>query len=97
MLEGLCVAGQACPYEDMSNAKRPSRPRDSNQLARFVADIATGEIVDPLMTEDGRDVAAVVLGRRGGLKGGVARREALTPARRSEIAKRAATARWSKK
>jgi len=46
--------------------------------------------------EDGRDMAAVMLGRLGGLKGGAARRDALSPERRREIAKRAAAARWSK-
>ncbi|MFC1909465.1 hypothetical protein ACFLXD_06445 [Chloroflexota bacterium] len=39
---------------------------------------------------------ARVLGRLGGLKGGKARAESLTPERRSEIAKKAAQARWSK-
>ena len=42
-----------------------------------------------------KDSAAVALGRRGGLKGGKARAAKLTAAERSEIAKRAAAARWS--
>jgi hypothetical protein len=42
-----------------------------------------------------KDPAAVALGRRGGLKGGVARARALTPERRSEIARTASRARWS--
>jgi hypothetical protein len=42
----------------------------------------------------GKDPAAVALGRKGGLKGGKARAEKLTPEQRSEIAKRAASARW---
>lgn len=75
---------------------KPKRPRDPNQLAKLIADIATGEATDQLVTDDGRDLAAVMLGRRGGLKGGRARANALSPARRSEIAKRAAAARWSK-
>ena len=37
---------------------------------------------------------AVGMGRRGGLKGGVARAARLTPERRIEIAKKAALARW---
>ena len=37
------------------------------------------------------------LGRRGGLKGGKARAEKLTPEQRSEIARKAAKARWAKK
>jgi hypothetical protein len=38
---------------------------------------------------------AVALGRMGGLKGGVARAQKLTPERRREIARRAARARWA--
>jgi hypothetical protein len=40
---------------------------------------------------------AVALGKRGGLKGGKARAVSLTPERRSEIARQAALARWSKR
>ena len=42
----------------------------------------------------GKDPSAVALGRRGGLKGGKARAAKLTPERRSEIARKAAAARW---
>jgi hypothetical protein len=76
-------------------AKHPKRPRDTNQLAKFVTDIATGEIELP-KTDDGKDPAAVALGRRGGLKGGKARADKLSPSRRMEIAKGAAKKRWSK-
>ena len=79
----------------MSESKPVKRPRDPNQLAKLIADIATGETEDRLVTEDGRDLAAVLLGRRGGLKGGIARRDALTKEQRSDIARRAARARWS--
>jgi hypothetical protein len=72
------------------------RPRDPNELAKLVVDIASGESPDPLRTPDGRDLAAVLLGRRGGLKGGRARADALSPERRSEIALKAAAARWAK-
>jgi hypothetical protein len=41
--------------------------------------------------------AAVVLGRRGGLKGGQARAASLSATQRSDIAKKAARARWGKK
>jgi hypothetical protein len=44
-----------------------------------------------------KDPAAVELGRRGGLKGGKARAEKLSPERRKEIARKAAQARWDKK
>ncbi len=43
---------------------------------------------------EGKDPAAVELGRKGGLKGGKARAEKLTPERRSEIARKAAATRW---
>jgi hypothetical protein len=61
-----------------------------------MTEIATGEMDDRLITDDGRDLAAVLLGRRGGLKGGRARAEILTPERRREIAVKAAQSRWSK-
>lgn len=64
-------------------AKKPKRPRDPNQLAKLIADIATGEVELP-KTEDGKDPAAVALGRKGGLKGGKARAESLSAARRTE-------------
>lgn len=78
---------------DMS--KTPKRPRDSNQLAKLIADLATGEKTDPLPTHE-KDPAAVALGRKGGLKGGRARAESLTPKERSEISQKAAKARWKK-
>jgi hypothetical protein len=81
----------------MTDSKRLPRPRDPNQLARLITDIATGELDDRVLTEDGRDLAAVLLGRRGGLKGGPARAAGMSSERRSEIAKKAANARWSVK
>jgi hypothetical protein len=79
----------------MSDSKR-HRPRDPNQLAKLITDIASGEVEDRLLTDEGKDLAAVVLGRRGGLKGGKARAEALSPERRREIAVRAAQSRWAR-
>jgi hypothetical protein len=75
---------------------KPKRPRDPNQLAKFVVDLATGEISPP-QTTDGKDPAAVALGRRGGLKGGKARAEKMPAKERSRIARLAAEARWAKK
>jgi hypothetical protein len=75
-------------------AKKPKRPRDANQLAKFIMDLATGEISEK--TDDGKNPAAVALGRMGGLKGGKARAESLTKKQRAEIAKKAAQARWKK-
>jgi hypothetical protein len=81
----------------MADSKRLRRPRDPNELAKLIVDIATGEKDDRPTTEDGRDLAAVLLGRRGGLKGGKARAEKLSDERRREIARQAAAARWSKR
>lgn len=69
------------------------RPRDLNQLAKMIVDESTGQ-AEPEQ-EHTRDPLAVELGRRGGLKGGKARAEKLSPERRSEIAKKAAAARWT--
>lgn len=52
---------------------------------------------DPSHTSDGKNPAAVALGRLGGRKGGVARAKKLTAEQRREIAKKAALARWRKK
>lgn len=73
--------------------KHPKRPRDTNQLAHMIAQLATGEL-DDIKTEDGKDPAAVALGRKGGLKGGKARAQKLSSAKKRAIAKRAAKARW---
>jgi hypothetical protein len=76
--------------------KHPKRPRDLNEWAKRMVDIATGEANDrePTPEEQGKDPAAVTLGRRGGLKGGKARADAMTPERRLEIARNAAAKRW---
>lgn len=71
----------------------PKRPRDPNQLAKLLVDMATGE-VPPHTLVAGKDPAAVALGRKGGLKGGRARADKLTAKRRAEIAKLAARKRW---
>jgi len=71
------------------------RPRDPNQLGKLIVDLATGEAEEPA-ENDGKDPAAVALGRRGGLKGGKARAAKLSASQRSDAARRAAQARWSK-
>lgn len=69
------------------------RPRDPNELAKQLVDEATG--VEPKYDPDeGKDPAAVALGRKGGLKGGKERAARMTPAERVEAAKKAAAARW---
>ena len=69
------------------------RPTDLNALAVSIVSDATAED-KPEPEDDGKDPAAVALGRRGGLKGGRARADKLTPEQRSEIARKAAAARW---
>jgi hypothetical protein len=69
------------------------RPRDLNSLAASIVGDTTDENPEP-EPDDGKDPAAVALGRKGGLKGGKARAAKMTPEQRSEIAKRAAAARW---
>jgi hypothetical protein len=57
------------------------RPRDPNQLAKAIVDEATDEEraeEQPGKTDDGKNPAAVALGRLGGKKGGKARAEKLT-------------------
>ncbi len=62
--------------------KTSKRPRDLNQWAKRMVDIATGAVDDREPVPQGdpnKDPAAVALGRKGGLKGGHARAESLTP------------------
>lgn len=92
-------------------SSRPKRPRDPNQLAARIVAEATGSLAVEMSKADtetttisvgvevpanGKNPAAVALGRLGGAKGGRARAEKLTPEQRSEIAKTAASARWKK-
>ncbi len=75
--------------------KRSSKkPRDLNLLASSILDEATGE--KPKPTDEGKNPAAIALGRLGGLKGGKARAAKLSAKKRREIAKKAAAARWGK-
>ncbi len=66
--------------------KRSSKPQDLNQLAAEIVRQATAQPV--------KDPLAVELGRRGGLKGGKARAEKLSPRKRRQIARKAARVRW---
>jgi hypothetical protein len=70
------------------------RPRDPNQLAKFIVDAATGQ--SPPDDPPTKSAAAVELGRLGGLKGGKARAAKLPPKTRSDIARKAAAARWKR-
>lgn len=85
-----------CHIEGMTDQARKKRPRDSNELAKLIVDIAIGEEEDhdPPPEGHGKDPAAVSLGRKGGKKGGKVRASRLSAERRSEIARKAALARW---
>lgn len=72
--------------------KGQKRPADVIGNAVTIAKIATGEIEDDI-PDDGKDKAAQALGR----KGGAARASKLSKKKRSEIAKKAAAARWKSK
>jgi hypothetical protein len=69
------------------------KPRELNALAASLVDEVARETAPP-EPHRVKDPAAVALGRRGGLKGGKARAAKLTPAKRSDLARRAARARW---
>ncbi len=88
------------PAEDLrygvSMPDRSRKPRDLNALAAAIVADSTDED-KPEPADDGKDPAAVALGRKGGLKGGKARAASMTPEQRSEIARRAARARWAER
>ena len=69
------------------------RPADVIGAAVKVMKIATGEIEETTDADDGKNKAAQELGR----KGGQARAKKLTKKQRTEIARDAAKARWSKR
>ncbi len=73
------------------------RSKDENVLAKSVIDdiieLTESETFQQAST---KNPAAVMLGRLGGLKGGKARAEKLSAKQRSDIARNAAIARWSK-
>lgn len=81
----LCADGFNFRVMD-TNGKRPRRPADMNQLANLVGRIATGEVEEDVETPEGEQAR----------KRGEARSAKLSPEERSEIAKKAASARWKK-
>ena len=72
--------------------KGQKRPADVIGNAVKVMRIATGEEEEDFGADDGKDKAAQSLGRRGGK----ARAASLTAARKRQIARAAAKARWKK-
>jgi hypothetical protein len=85
-------------------SSKKSKPRDISQLARAIAEEATGEsLVDQALPKEPtkepprkKNPAAVALGKLGGKKGGPARRDKLSKERLKEIAQKAARARWDR-
>jgi hypothetical protein len=78
---------------------RSSKDHDFTMVARRVVEQAIGEKLDGTPLDDpyaGKNPAAVALGKLGGAKGGRARAAALSPRKRSAIAKKAAAARWKR-
>ena len=70
----------------------PRRPRDPNQLAKLVVDMATGEVPN-----DKEEVLAALSEQEqptGRAKSAKARAASQTAERRTEVARRAAAARW---
>ena len=80
-----------------SKPKREGTPHDFTTIARRVVETSIGEKLDGSPLTDphkGKNPAAVALGKLGGAKGGAARAKALSPAKRKQIAEKAAAARW---
>lgn len=88
---------QANPPKGKVGNRSKSRgqgPKDFNQIAFDVVQKAIGERPKEEPPDPNKNPAAVTLGRLGGLKGGKARAEKLSPALRKAIAKKAAEVRW---
>lgn len=79
--------------------KRKKKEHDFAVNAFQVVQKATGQ-TEPkqpqILLTEGKNPNAVALGHLGGLKGGKARADKLTPKQRSDIAKKAAQTRWTK-
>jgi hypothetical protein len=85
-------------------SKKAERLPDPNETAFGIVQALTGDATlpaaptdqaaGPALTPDGKNAAAVALGKLGGAKGGKARAAKLSAKKRSEIAKKAARARW---
>ena len=76
------------------NTDMANRPRDPNQLAKMIVDIATGEVEDTI--SEAKRHPENVRGRAGGLRGGAVRAAKLPARRRVIIAKKASKARWKR-
>jgi hypothetical protein len=76
---------------------RPKRPRDINQLAYQLVKESTEEKSEPPIFKSEISRVMAEMGRRGGKIGGKRRLKTMTPEERTEVAAKAARARWAKK
>lgn len=76
--------------------RKRSSKSDLNQTAAGIVALAAAGVAGDAPPRE-KNPAAVALGRLGGLKGGKARAEGLSPGRRKEIARKAAEKRWGRK
>ena len=80
------------------SSKGKTRLPDPAVMASRIVKAISGEpAAEPPSPDDGKNPAAVALGRLGGLKGGKARADKLSAKRRKQIAQKAAQSRWNKK
>ena len=77
--------------------KRSRMPRDTNLSAHKVLQIAIGEDVEPEKPDDGKDPAAVALGRKGGLIGGKARWKGVSQKKARAIGQKSSTSALAEK
>jgi hypothetical protein len=75
------------------------RPRDPNQLAKWIVEQSTSEVKPAVSGPDPASISAYMaaMGRKGGMVGGKRRLVTMTPDARKRAAAKAAQARWGKK
>ncbi len=79
------------------SVKAPRITESENAAALRLVRRATGEeVLEPVEAPRAKNLAAMELGRRGGLKGGPARAAKLSKRKLSEIGKKGARARWGR-
>jgi hypothetical protein len=76
----------------MKATRKPERPRNPNQLARLIVDIATGKVSRDAVADDWKNLATVR--RLDGQKGGKPRAKKLSASGGGRIAHKAAVKRW---
>jgi hypothetical protein len=84
----------SCFKNSSCHSRGMKRPRDPNQLAKSIVDIATGQAEDTV--SEAKRHPESVRGRAGGLAGGKARVKSLSADQRRKLAVKAAEARWQK-